>query len=229
VGESFRLRMRWGKTGRLRFLSHLEVMRACERSLRRAGLPYSVTQGFSPKMKVAFGPALPVGTAGEREYLDAWLTSYVPAQQVLERLTGAMPEDLAPQAAVYVGEREPSLSAALTIARYRVLVETPAMGSEEFQALLAGVVGSGTLTVEHKGKTKVFELSRALPEEPHVSEKDGLLVVELTTRIGQEGSLRPEALVRAALDRSNADGSLVAVTRTDLLAEAGKEWLRPME
>jgi radical SAM-linked protein len=228
VAEGFRLRVRYGKTGRLRFLSHLEVMRACERSVRRAGLPYSVTQGFSPKMKVAFGPALPVGTAGEHEYFDVWLSTYAPAHQVLKALTGASPADLAPQAATYAGDKERSLSAALTIAKYRVIVEIPARGSEEFETMLAGVVGSGTLAVEHKGKHKVFELSRALPEEPRVSEKDGFLVVEITTRIGQEGSLRPEALVHAALQRSDRPGSLIAVTRTDLLAEAGKEWLRPM-
>ena len=33
-------------------------------------------QGFNPHMKVAFGPALPVGTASENEYLDVWLTRY---------------------------------------------------------------------------------------------------------------------------------------------------------
>jgi 5-deoxy-D-glucuronate isomerase len=121
------------------------------------------------------------------------------------------------------------LSAALTIARYRVLVEAPAMGSESFGKALAGVVGSGTLAVEHKGKTKVFELTRALPKEPKVDSADGLLVVDVTTRIGQEGSLRPEALVHAALARSDSPGTLFAVTRTDILVEAGKEWLRPME
>ncbi len=229
MAEGFRLRVRYGKVGRLRFLSHLEVMRACERSVRRASLPYSVTQGFSPKMKVAFGPALPVGTAGEQEYFDVWLTSYLPARGVLDRLQGASPEDLGPRAAAYVAGSEPSLSAALTIARYRVLVEAPAMGPEELRDVLAGVADSGTLAVEHKGKTKVFELARALPEEPRVSEKDGLLVVDLTTRIGQEGSLRPEALVQAALARSMRPGPVVAVTRTDLLAEAGEEWVRPME
>lgn len=228
MADTFRLRVRYAKTGRSRFLSHLEVMRSCERSVRRAGLPYSITQGFSPKMKVAFGPALPVGTAGEREYYDLWLTEYVPAQQVLVRLAAASPVALGPGGAVFVAAGEPSLSAVLTIACYRVVVEAPAMGPEELVNVLAGVVGSGTLTVEHKGKTKVFELAKALPEEPRVSSKDGLLVVDVTTRIGQEGSLRPDALVQAALSRSPQASSVVAVTRTDLLAEAGKERLRPM-
>ena len=103
----FRLRVRYGKVGRLRWLSHLEVLHALERTVRRAGLPYAVTHGFSPHMKVAFGPALPVGTAGENEYYDIWLTRYTKAEELLSLLLGAMPQDLAPTAAGYVGDSEP--------------------------------------------------------------------------------------------------------------------------
>ena len=39
VSSDFRLRVCYEKTGRLRFLSHLEVVRAVERAIRRAALP----------------------------------------------------------------------------------------------------------------------------------------------------------------------------------------------
>lgn len=231
MGEiSFRARVCFRKSARLRWLSHLEVVRACERSVRRASLPYSVTRGFSPKMKVAFGPALPVGTAGEREYFDVWLTSYLPAPDVLERLAGAMPADLAPVAVRYVAEAEASLSAAVTIARYEVGVEpTATVGPRELSEALSDVVAGGELTVEHKGKTKVFDLARALPEEPRAGETDAGLVVNVTTRIGPEGSLRPEALVHEALTRAGHDGGISSVARTDLLVEKGTERVRPIE
>lgn len=44
----FRLRVRYGKRDRLKYLGHLEVIHTIERIVRRAGLPYAVTQGFSP-------------------------------------------------------------------------------------------------------------------------------------------------------------------------------------
>ena len=117
----FRLRVRYGKIGRLRWLSHLEVLHALERSVRRAGLAYAVTQGFSPHMKVAFGPALPVGTAGENEYYDVWLTRYTDAERgVASSCSASTPGDLAPLEARYVADEEPSLAAAITIAVYRV-------------------------------------------------------------------------------------------------------------
>lgn len=216
----FRLRVRYAKSGRLRFLSHLEVARAVERSVRRAGLPYAVTQGFVPRMKIAFGPALPVGTAGRRESLDVWLTAYVPAHEALRRLAAATPPDLLPFEALYAAAGEPSLSAACTIGSYEVaLTGGEVVTAEELSRALDEVRAASTLTVTHKGKDKVFDLSRALPKEPSVRSSEEGPVVEITTHMGQEGSLRPEALVGAALEKLGFAGAVMSVTRLDVLAE----------
>lgn len=222
---TFRLRVRYPKVGRLRFLSHLEVMRALERSVRRAGLPYAVTQGFNPKMKAGFGPALPVGTAGEREYYDVWLTAFVRRDEALERLRASTPEGMLPDEAAYVAERSPSLSAALTVARYVVGVRGAEGLGEALPAGLEVVLGLGELEVPHKGKVKRFDLATSLAERPEVRTAEGGTIVALAVRLGEAGSLRPEALVRAALDHAGVDAA-TEVTRTDLLEET-EEGFRP--
>lgn len=229
MSGEFRLRFAYRKSGRLRFLSHLEVVRAMERSIRRAGLPYAVTKGFSPKMKVAFGPALPVGTASEREYLDVWLARYTTTEEALRRLADATPEDLAPTAARYVGSREPSLGAAATIAPYRVTLQAKGVGPHQVQAAFEDAVEKKTLAVEHKGKQKVFDLTRSLPKEVRVTSAGDVLVVEMTIRMGAEGSLRPEVLTAAALSEAGLDAAVMAVTRTDTLIETEEGvWSRPV-
>ena len=119
----FRLRVAYVKQGRLRYLGHLEVLRTIERIVRRAGLPYAVTQGFSPHMKISFTSALPVGTASVCEWYDVYLETYVPAKRALAALRKASPADLSPYAAGYVDLRAASLSAALTHAAYRATLE----------------------------------------------------------------------------------------------------------
>ena len=116
----FRLRVRYVKTGRLRYLGHLEVAHTVERCVRRAGLPYAVTQGFSPHMRVAYASALPVGTGSTCEWYDLVLTAYVPAAEALERLRAATPVDLAPVAAAYVDMRAETLGALITHQDYRI-------------------------------------------------------------------------------------------------------------
>jgi radical SAM-linked protein len=215
----FRLRVTFGKTGRLRFLSHLEVLHACERAVRRTGLEYAVTHGFNPRMKIAFGPALPVGSAGLAEAYDLWLTRLVPADEAFNMLRGATPEGLAPIEARYVGEREPSLTAAMTLGAYEVVVEDPGMGPGRLVEALADVVGAGSLEIEHKGALKVYDLAICLPEGARVVEEPGRGVVSLTVRMGAWGSLRPEALVREALGRMDACEASVSVTRIGLRPE----------
>lgn len=211
----FRLRVRFGKTGRLRWLSHLETTHAIERSVRRAGLPYAVTHGYSPHMKVAFGPALPVGTAGENERYELWLTRYVPASEAMEALAATTPEGLLPVEAWYASDKEPSLSAGVSVATYDVIVE--GVVPRDLAEALGVVIRAGELVVEHKGKHKVFDLARSLPKEPRAEVAgDGTAHVRLTVRIGPEGSLRPETLITSALSQAGLAGAVTSVTRTDI-------------
>ena len=222
--------MRYGKVGRLRWLSHLEVIHALERSVRRAGFEYAVTQGFNPHMKIAFGPALPVGTAGETEYYDVWLTRYTTAEGALSRLVESTPHDLAPQAAKYVAEKGPSLAAAITIGVYRVTVTGKESTASQVRTALTSFAESGTMTVQRKGKNdKVFDLTRSLPKEWRVGDQEGESEVELTVRMGPDGSLRPEMLVSQALRSASLDAIVAHTTRTDTFIESAEgDWARPV-
>ena len=98
----FRLRVTFCKQGRLALLSHLELARALERAVRRARLPFAVSQGFSPHMKIAFGAALPVGVGGTRELFDLQMTRYVSPERALEALQAASVPDLMVKSCEYI-------------------------------------------------------------------------------------------------------------------------------
>jgi radical SAM-linked protein len=180
-------------------------------------------------MKIAFGPALPVGTAGDSEYFDVWLTRYTGAEGLVGHLRDATPADLAVSHGAFVAGSEPSLGAALTIAKYEVEVSGKELSADTVRAALACVVDSGSMSVRHKGKDKVFDLTRCLPEEACVSESANGSSIALTVRIGPEGSLRPELLVRNALETASLEADAVRVTRTEALVETQEgHWVRPL-
>lgn len=118
----FRLRVTFHETGRLAMLSHLELARALERAVRRAQLPFAVSQGFSPHMRIAFGAALPVGVGGTAEIFDLFLTDYVPAPRALTALQEASPADLYPTEARYIEARDAAASVALPVSTYEVVL-----------------------------------------------------------------------------------------------------------
>lgn len=223
MAEGFRLRVCFTKTGRLRLLSHLELTRAYERAVRRSGLPYAVSQGFSPKMRVSFGPALPVGTAGEREYLDVFLTRFVPQAEAAEALRRSSVEELRPRACGYVSPQEPSLTSAITIATYDVHLGRR-IPHDEAERALRSLLDSGTLCVDHKGKKRVFDLSYVLPKEPEIVSEADATILRVAVRIGDVGSLRPDALVHAAL----GPDIQTTVTRTGLFCEDTHGWHAPL-
>lgn len=59
----------FSKTGDMRFISHLDLMRLFQRALRRAGLPVTITKGFSPHLKISIARALKLGVESESEEL----------------------------------------------------------------------------------------------------------------------------------------------------------------
>jgi len=64
------VRFRFAKQGKVRFTSHRDLARMWERALRRSGLPVAWSQGFSPRLMISFGLALPTGCESVAEYLD---------------------------------------------------------------------------------------------------------------------------------------------------------------
>jgi hypothetical protein len=67
------VRFRFAKQGKVRFTSHRDLARMWERALRRSGLPVAWSQGFSPRLLISFGLALPTGCESVAEYLDVHL------------------------------------------------------------------------------------------------------------------------------------------------------------
>ena len=86
--------VRYAKRGRMRFASHLDIARAVERGVRRAGLPIAYSAGFTPHPKISYAGAAPTGAASEAEYLELSLTRVCAVSEVRERLDAALPDGI---------------------------------------------------------------------------------------------------------------------------------------
>jgi radical SAM family uncharacterized protein/radical SAM-linked protein len=60
----------YSKSGRARFLSHLDLINHLQRALRRARIELTFSEGFHPKMLISYGPALPLGMEGKAECFE---------------------------------------------------------------------------------------------------------------------------------------------------------------
>ena len=105
-----RVRARYAKQGRLRFISAIDLGRLWERALRKADLPIAYTEGFTPHPKVSFPDALALGCASTGEYVE--LTFVVPTDvgAMVAAFNAAAPDGLRILAAVEVAEGAPRFS-----------------------------------------------------------------------------------------------------------------------
>ena len=222
MSPEFRLRIGYKKQGRGAYLSHLEVIRALERTVRRAQLPYAITQGFSPHMKVAFGPALGVGTASRAEYFDVIVTEFINPDQALNRLQVVASDVLVPFACGYVSSREPSLSAAVNILQYQVIVE----GDVDIKTDIPE-----HFEIEQRGKIKAYDALNVLPEPISVTQVDDIAIVRFTIRATPQGTLRPDSLMKFLMDEGDGvvEGVRITYERTaTLIEQAGGTWVEPL-
>ena len=193
-----RLQIRFGAEGPLRYISHLDLMRAWERACKRAGLPLNHSQGFSPRPKIALAAPLPVGVSSECELLDARLDARVGPQEAMEALRPQLPEGCSISEIAELPLRHPSLQSLVRAARYEV--DVPSERSEaEWGAVIECLLGLDELPwrQERGGKVREFDL-RALVYEIEVdSAGGGEARMRMRLRNDERGAGRAEHVLEA--------------------------------
>lgn len=117
-----RIRMEFVRDKGLRFISHLDLLKTIERSLRRAGVPLAFSEGFNPHPKIAFASALAVGLTSSGEYMDIETNQDVDPQKLVSDINNNLPAGLKINRAVSVEKSLPALMAVVNRALYQVTV-----------------------------------------------------------------------------------------------------------
>lgn len=89
------IRVFFHKTGRAKYISHLDTMRCMQRALVRAGLPVWYTEGFNPHIYLTFPLPLSLGYESESETMDFRLVEDdYSLEEVTARLNRSLPPDI---------------------------------------------------------------------------------------------------------------------------------------
>lgn len=89
-----KINVAFAKKGRMRYVSHLDLMRLFGRALRRADLPFSLTQGFSKHPKYSIKRALKLGLESENEEAEFAMRELIGPEEFRRRLQEALPEGI---------------------------------------------------------------------------------------------------------------------------------------
>jgi radical SAM family uncharacterized protein/radical SAM-linked protein len=115
-----RIRAEFSKTGRMKYLSHLELVIMLQRAMRRAGFPLEYSKGFHPFPKISFGPPLRLGISGMSEYFDMEITPPFDLEVNRGKLNGMLPEGVYVKDMTGLPARIESLNSFITRYEYEV-------------------------------------------------------------------------------------------------------------
>ncbi len=178
-----RYRIRFKKSGLLRWISHRDLARLWERMLRRAALRLSMTEGFHPKPRVSFPSALALGVEGLDEVVEIELAEEMSPVDLLKRLVS----DHQPGLAIASVCRLPDQFGKARLRRSEYVISLPpAISSEVVEKAIHELLARKTVSVERKNKTLTVEI--ALHVESIELHGDGLL---LSLAASESASLRP--------------------------------------
>ena len=88
---TYPVRIIYSKTGRARYISHLDTMRTLTRALRRSGLPFWYTQGFNPHLYLTFPLPLALGVESQCEIVDLRMTEQMDWPTLKETVNNYLP------------------------------------------------------------------------------------------------------------------------------------------
>ncbi len=86
----FKVKIVFFKDNFSRYLSQLDLVRTLERAIRRSRLPFYLTSGFRPHVKMSFKNALKLGERGKIEVIF-YFREKVAASLIKERLKPHLP------------------------------------------------------------------------------------------------------------------------------------------
>ena len=114
------VRIRFSKTGSMKYIGHLDMLRYFQKALRRAKLPVRLTEGYNPHQIMAFALPLGVGITSNGEYMDIELTKEVALSQIVFVLNQTMVPEIQILSAITLPAKSKNAMAAVTRATYLI-------------------------------------------------------------------------------------------------------------
>lgn len=206
--EVARVRFRFTKAADVALLSHLELQNALTRTVRRAEIPVSYSQGFSPHMKLAMGDALPVGMSSDGEYADIRLRAPIETEEFVRRMNESRAAGMNVLGATRVETGSPSLTSTIAAASYRVGLGRVGMSLAYVEEKAAAFLAASDVQTVKRVKKMEFGGSikemrfdvRALVLSLATGEEGGAPWIELTLGRRSGNLARPKDVLTPLFD-----------------------------
>lgn len=217
------VRLRFSKTGRLKYISHLDINRAMSRALKRAQIPLWYTEGFNPHPYMSFSLPLLLGVESLCESVDLRIIGDITNDEIKNRLNNVLPQDIK-IVDVYDDFRDNS---EIVYSDYVYKFEFKdneaafekiknVLSSDEIIALKKGKQGRKRVMKETNIKSFIDKYS--------ISIRNDVIVLNIRLLAGPEKNLNPSLLFDTIIRLIDMDFEWKSIARISLLDKDYKEF-----
>lgn len=226
------IRVKFSKTGKLRFISHLDLMRLFQRAVRRAELPLTFTEGYNPHHKISIALALPVGISSEAEYADFEFSQRINTEDFKERMNKNLPEGILFLEAKSIGGRSLSLSQIINLAVYEIKIKV-GFSDKIFIETIEKFKQSQNIPFvrERKRKISSFNIKERIENIDIIDEKDKIYRLNLECKIGERAGVSPLEVIESIknFESNFKDIEILSIHRNGLFYLKNGERISPLE
>ena len=217
------VRLRFSKTGRLKYISHLDINRAMSRALKRAQIPLWYTEGFNPHPYMSFSLPLSLGVESLCESVDLRIIGDITNDEIKNRLNNVLPQDIK-IVDVYDDFRDNSEIVYSDYVYKFVFKDNEAafekiknvLSSDEIIALKKGKQGRKRVMKETNIKSFIDKYS--------ISIRNDVIVLNIRLLAGPEKNLNPSLLFDTIIRLIDMDFEWKSIARISLLDKDYKEF-----
>ncbi|MCR5208335.1 MAG: TIGR03936 family radical SAM-associated protein [Eubacterium sp.] len=210
------VRIRFAKTGRAKYISHLDINRAFQRAFSRAEINLRYTEGFNPHPYMSFSLPLSLGVESLCENVDIRLNDGITNEELKERLNSVMPEGLT------IKDVYEDFSDSSEIAYSDYVFKLEFLDNEEAIKRLKDVLEQDEILALKKGKQgkrRVFKETdiKQFIDKYSISIRENQIVIYFRLLAGPEKNLNPSLLFDTLIRLIDMDFEWKSIERISLL------------
>ncbi len=219
----------------IKFISHLELMRAIHRIIRRSEIPVEYSHGFNPHIQMSIAQPLSVGMYSVGDYLDLNMVEEVNEEELINKLNSTSTKDIKFLEAVLIKNKEnskkaPQAMAAIDAANYRIKIKYE--NTDVLESELQELLEKKEWNTEKRSKKGVKEVDiKGLIRDFNYKIGKSMITIDALISCGSRENLSPKLMSEFIQNNtSNAvEDSFVEIYRKEIYAFNNKGKLLPLD
>lgn len=216
------LRLKFERTGPVRYIGHLDMLRYFQKAVMRAGIDIRYSEGFNPHQIMSFAYPLGVSMETKGDYLDIDVLSYTSCEEIVHSLNEVMSEGIRIVGANVLPENTKNAMASVAAADYLVHISSGSVSECDIEQLLVrheilvGREGKGGVVMTDI-RPGIFELKLC---------EDNILFMKLQS--GSEKNIKPSAILEKLSEITSKPVTTDRIIRLEIYEKDEQGGLKPL-